>query len=110
MADMETQNEEDYMNVEFKECVMDGKTIYQCSKCDKYFSDTQLLIEHYTSDHRIVTEGFQRENCVKCACCQTSFKAKHFLEKHTKSVHEENLINVFHKCLLCEKAFRVSSL
>ena len=115
MTEENLQNEE-YMvcDVEFQECILDGKTIYKCSKCEKFFSETKLLVEHYSSEHTHhddnSTSGFQKENFWKCTCCKMTCAKKNLLEKHTKSVHEENFINVFHKCLLCEKAFKDTQL
>ena len=93
MTEENLQNEE-YMvcDVEFQECILDGKTIYKCSKCEKFFSETKLLVEHYSSEHTHhdddSTSSFQKENSWKCTCCKMKYAKKNLLEKHTKSVHE----------------------
>ena len=43
------QDDEEYVecDVEFEECVVDGKIMYKCFRCEKMFIKTELLSDHY---------------------------------------------------------------
>ena len=38
-------------DIEFEECLINGATLYKCSTCGKLFTETLLLIDHYSSNH-----------------------------------------------------------
>ena len=46
-------------DVEFEECVVDGKTMYKCFRCEKMFIKTELLSDHYILEHTLLKSGFQ---------------------------------------------------
>ena len=49
----ETQEDDEYMacDIEYEECVQDGKVLLKCSICKSIFEESEKLIEHFTSDH-----------------------------------------------------------
>ena len=49
-------------DVEFEECVVDGKTMYKCFRCENMFIKTELLSDHYILEHTLLKSGFQGEN------------------------------------------------
>jgi hypothetical protein len=62
MMERNQQNDE-YVacDVEFEECVVDGKTMYKCFRCEKMFIKTELLSDHYIFEHTLLKSGFQKE-------------------------------------------------
>ena len=88
---------------------------YNCSKCDKTFSQMIGLKKHIESFH----EGI-RYNCEKC---EKSFTKKHNLNVHIQAIHKEKKSEDLPKdqikkkkkkiknllCLLCDKTFSKSS-
>ena len=38
-------------DIEFEECLLNGTTLYKCSTCGELFTETLLLIDHYSSNH-----------------------------------------------------------
>ena len=49
-------------DVEFEECVVDGKTMYKCFRCENMFIKTELLSDHYILEHTLLKSGFQKAN------------------------------------------------
>ena len=56
------QDDEEYVecDVEFEECIVDGKTMYKCFRCEKMFIKTELLSDHYILEHTLKS-GFPKE-------------------------------------------------
>ena len=66
---------------------------YQCSECDKCFSEKSSLEAH---------DLFSKINKVQCFSCYKSFCHKDDLNKHTREIHMK-IQN--YQCSQCEKSF-----
>ena len=49
----ETEEDDEYMacDIEYEECVQDGKVLLKCSICKSIFEESEKLIEHFSSNH-----------------------------------------------------------
>ena len=49
----ETQEDDEYMScdIEYEECVQEGKVLLKCTVCKSMFEEPDKLIEHFTSAH-----------------------------------------------------------
>ena len=93
--------------IEFEECIDNGRTIYKCSVCFGSFTEKQLLIDHHYSIHvRKTTNGsiakeiifvnsenqvLEESSCVwvfKCRICSTTVASLDEMTDHIASVHD----------------------
>ena len=88
----------------------DGKTYFDCSKCDKKFLDMESLKKHFNFTHKglyvpckIVTG---KGKMLKCFICSNSFKKMNDLYEHhqTHQKQDENGKTYF-ECSKCDKKF-----
>ena len=74
----ETVNEEEHMacDIEYEECIQNGKIMLKCSICKSKFARSENLIEHFTTVHL-------NENIVlKCSICKSKFSNSEKLIGH----------------------------
>ena len=59
--------------------------IFNCEKCNEFFSDDESLQKHVLTIHKV-------HRRYRCRLCNKIFTEKHFLRKHMHRAHEKQTL------------------
>ena len=105
MFEEENQDDDDeYLSydIEYEECVHEGKVLLKCSICKSMFEESDKLVEHFTSAHlneeskvKLVHEG---KKLFECKLCTQNFLTRSDRTSHLSLVHSYNMSR---ECPIC---------
>ena len=89
MSEEENQDDDEYMpcDIEYEECVHEGKVLLKCSICKSMFDESDKLVEHFTSAH-LNEESEVLEKQYVCHICSSNFESSDYLEEHISWFHK----------------------
>ena len=107
MSGEENQDDDEYTScdIEYEECVHEGKVLLKCSICKSMFEESDKLVEHYTSAH-LSEESEVLEKQYVCHLCSSEFESTDCLEEHISCFIKVKLKSrAMVKCSYCGSQF-----
>ena len=89
MSEEENQDDDEYLScdIEYEECVHEGKVLLKCSICKSMFEESDKLIEHFTSAH-LNDQSEVLDKQYVCHICSSNFESSDYLEEHISWFHK----------------------
>ena len=92
MSEEENQDDDEYLScdIEYEECVHEGKVLLKCSICKSMFEESDKLIEHFTSAH-LNDQSEVLDKQYVCHICSSNFESSDYLEEHISWFHKSKI-------------------
>ena len=89
MSEEENQDYDEYIScdIEYEECVHEGKVLLKCSICKSMFKESDKLVEHFTSAH-LNEQSEVLDKQYVCHICSSNFESSDYLEEHISWFHK----------------------